>query len=71
MWNDYVLATVAYLERDIEAFEVHRLRLEKAVEQDPSSMVTRINRANLIVLGRLKSCFAGSYKKALSCEDER
>lgn len=54
-WNDYVLATIAFLERDRTAFDRHRNAVAAAVERHAG------NALNLKLLDRLGQHFELSY----------
>lgn len=57
-WNDYVLATVAFLQRDRAAFERHRNAVAAAVERHAG------NGMNLSLLDKLGKHFDSSYLEA-------
>lgn len=60
-WNDYVLATMAFLRGDRPAFDKHRAALR--VVSPRSSM----NSANESVLDSLDRCFGKGYRDAYAC----
>ena len=60
-WNDYVHATIAFLQGDQASLELFRERLAVATATFP------INRPNLVSVDRLQSCFGQPYKAAYSC----
>ena len=60
-WNDYVLATMAFLRGDRPAFDKHRAALKAASPRNP------MNAANESVIDRLDRCFGKGYGDAYSC----
>lgn len=60
-WNEYVNATIAFLQGDNESLRLHRERLAIASAKFP------INRPNLVSVDRLQACFDKPYKEAYSC----
>lgn len=58
-WNDYVLATIAFLEEDREALQRHRDRVAEGVDEH------RGNAMNLRLLDALIEHFEASYAEAL------
>ena len=58
-WNDYVLATIAFLEKDREALVMHRDRVAEGVDAH------RGNAMNLRLLDALIENFDASYSEAL------
>lgn len=57
-WNDYVLATIAFLEKDQTKFEQHRQVVLQAKDLHPG------NAMNLQLLDKLKQHFKKSYQQA-------
>ena len=64
-WNDYVLATMAFLKGDRPAFDKHRAALKSTSPRNP------MNAANESVLDRLDRCFGKRYEDAYACEPNR
>lgn len=60
-WNDYVNATIAFLQGDDASLKHFRERLAVAAARFP------INRPNLVSVDRLQSCFGKPYKDAYFC----
>ena len=60
-WNDYVLATIAYLQKDRVAFEVHRTSLKARAAKSP------LNASNVAVVEGLAACFEKPYLVAYAC----
>lgn len=60
-WNDYVNATIAFLQGDKPALQANRDRLAEAVAK------TEMNQPNLRSADRLLRCFGQAYKIAYSC----
>lgn len=60
-WNDYVLATMAFLRGDRPAFDKHRAALKAAAPRNP------MNAANESVVDGLDRCFGTPYKDAYGC----
>ena len=60
-WNEYVNATIAFLQSDIQSLRLHRERLAIASAKFP------INRPNLVSIDRLQACLGKPYKEAYSC----
>ena len=58
-WNDYVLATVAFLEEDLESLIEHRARVAEGVGEHQG------NAMNLRLLDALVDNFGGEYAAAL------
>lgn len=58
-WNDYVLATIAFLEKDMDALELHRNRVAEATDYAGNAM-------NLKLLDALVKHFDESYAYATS-----
>lgn len=58
-WNDYVLATIAFLEKDREALKKHRDRVAEGVDEH------RGNVMNLRLLDALSEHFEASYAEAM------
>ena len=63
-WNDYVNATIAFLQRDRPSFDAAKEKLRKATKIDP------INQPNLSILEKLEACFQKPYKDAYDCKTE-
>ena len=61
-WNDYVLATMAFLRGDRPAFDKHRAALKAA---SPRNLM---NAANESAIDRLDRCFGKRYEDAYSCD---
>lgn len=59
LWNDYVLATIAFLDKDLHKLQMHR----KAISEGP-----QLNGAlpNLDVVDGLIRCFDKTYREAYS-----
>lgn len=70
MWNDYVLATIAFLEADSGKFATHRDNLADAANRGAEGPTRQINRMNLAVVDRLRACFGKPYKVALECSGQ-
>jgi len=64
LWNEYVNATIAFLQGDSESLNLHRERLAVASAKFP------INRPNLASVDRLRSCLGKTYKEAYLCKVE-
>ena len=60
-WNDYVLATMAFLRGDRPTFDKHRAALKAAAPRNP------MNAANESVVDSLERCFGKSYGDAYAC----
>jgi hypothetical protein len=60
-WNDYVLATMAFLRGDRPAFDKHRAALKAASPRNP------MNAANESAIDRLDRCFGKRYEDAYAC----
>jgi hypothetical protein len=60
-WNDYVLATMAFLRGDRPSFDKHRAALKVASPRNP------MNAANESVIDRLDRCFGKRYVDAYAC----
>jgi hypothetical protein len=60
-WNAYVKATVAFLQRDRQKFDMQLLVLKDAVQAEPH------NKVNFDIVEGLGSCFDKPYKEAYSC----
>lgn len=58
-WNDYVLATIAFLEKDREALSTHRDRVAEGVDEH------RGNAMNLRLLDAMIEHFDASYSEAM------
>lgn len=58
-WNDYVLATIAFLEKDRQALIRHRDRVAEGVDDHPG------NEMNLRLLDALIEHFDASYSEAM------
>ncbi|RYD15180.1 MAG: hypothetical protein EOP90_09560 [Lysobacteraceae bacterium] len=61
-WNDYVLAVIAFLQRDRAAFDRHRDVLAAAADAHAG------NAMNLRFIDRLEAGFGGSYAAALAAQ---
>lgn len=61
-WNDYVRATIAFLQRDRAGFDRHRAAVAAAAERHAG------NRMNLSLLDRLGRHFDSSYLQAQGAE---
>lgn len=61
-WNDYVQATIAFLQRDRAGFDRHRAAVATAVERHTG------NRINLALLDKLGQHFDSSYMQAQRAE---
>lgn len=59
-WNDYVLATIAFLEGDLEKLKAHRDKVAEGKDAHYG------NEMNLKLLDRMVENFGKSYKDALS-----
>ncbi len=60
-WNDYVLATVAFLQKDRATFDIHRAALKVIAPKNP------LNAANVAFVDRLSQCFDKPYVIAHDC----
>jgi hypothetical protein len=60
-WNAYVLATIAFLEKNLDELERQAKVIEAAVETEP------MNKVNLEVVRGLARCIGQPYKTAYSC----
>jgi len=60
-WNDYVLATMAFLQSDRAAFDAHRAFLKRNASK------SQLNAANVDVIDRLAVCFEKPYAVAYAC----
>jgi hypothetical protein len=60
-WNDYVLASIAFLQKDRAAFDVHRSSLKGNASKSP------LNAANVAAIERLALCFEKPYAVAYAC----
>ena len=60
-WNDYVLATIAFLQKDRAAFDLHRSSLKGNASKSP------LNAANVAAIERLALCFEKAYAAAYAC----
>lgn len=60
-WNDYVDATIAFLQGDRAALDASRAKLAAATEK------AEFNGPNLKAVDRLARCFGQPYKVAYSC----
>ena len=57
-WNDYVKATIAFLEKDLGTFQQHRQVVQQGKDQHPG------NAMNLQLLDKLEKNFQKSYLQA-------
>jgi len=57
-WNDYVQATIAFLEKDLGTFQQHRQVVQQGKDQHPG------NAMNLQLLDKLEKNFQKSYLQA-------
>lgn len=62
-WNDYVLATAAFLRRDSAAFARHRTELVNATQRSSH------NRPNLMLVEKMAKCFQSTYAEAMKCPE--
>ena len=60
-WNDYVLATMAFLRGDRPAFDKYRAALKATSPRNP------MNAANEAVVDNLDRCFGKPYADAYAC----
>jgi hypothetical protein len=63
-WNDYVLATMAFLRRDRASFDKYRAALKEVSPRNP------LNAANEAIVDGLGHCFEKPYRVAYECHGD-